>query len=226
MFLDVLIENLHQAIFRYPEILRYLQSRNISEDDVRQYKIGYSKLVGVPDEKSPDRERFMDECYKGRKIEQKIVFPFRDEMGGVVGLIGRAVDTKEFKIFATEKAKHDGFFFGMHEALSHVYEENRVFTVEGPFDYFALSKVFPNTVGTMTAGISEAQYAYLNLFCDYIITVFDSDPAGERGANRIAEEHKKVYSMDLGSFKDPAKCLEVMGLVAFKNFIKKRVPFL
>jgi DNA primase len=225
MFLDILIENLHQAIFRYPEVLRYLQSRNVSEDDVRQYKIGYSKLIGVPEDNSPDRERFMDECYRGRKIEKKIIFPFRDEMGRTVGLIGRAVDTKEFKIFATEKAKHDGFFFGLYEALPHIYEENRAFVVEGPFDYFAFSKVFPNTVGTMTAGISEAQYDYLNLFCDYIITVFDSDAAGQRGTDRIAEEHKKIYSMDLGNYKDPAKCLEVLKLSAFKQFIIKRIPF-
>lgn len=225
MFLDILIENAHQSIFRYPEILTYLASRYVSEEDVRTYKLGYSRIIGVPEEDSAERKRFMDECVRGRKLEKKIIFPFRNEMGGMVGLIGRAVETKEFKIFATEKAKHDGFFFGLHEALPHIYKENRVFVVEGPFDYYALLKVFPNTVATMTSGISEAQYGYLNLFCDFIITVFDSDFAGQRGAEKIAEDHKNVYSMDLGSYKDPAKCLEVLKPKAFKNFITKRIPF-
>jgi len=225
MFLDILIENVHNALFRYPEVLRYLQSRYVSEDDIRTYKLGYSKIIGVPDEDSSDRKKFMDECRKGRKLEGKIIFPFKDELGRMVGLIGRAIETKEFKIYVIEKAKHDGFFFGLYEALPHIYRENRVFVVEGPFDYFALMKVFPNTVATMTSGISEAQYEYLNLFCDYIITVFDSDKAGRHGTDRIAEEHKKVYSMDLGSYKDPAKCLEMLKLPAFKKFIIKGIPF-
>ncbi len=225
MFLDILIENLHNAIFRYPEVLRYLQSRNVSEEDVRTYKLGYSKLVGVPEEDSADRRRFLDECYRGRKIESKIIFPFKDEIGRFVGLVGRAVESKEFKVFVLQKAKHDGFFFGLYEALPHIYKENRVFIVEGAVDYFAFSKVYPNTVASMTAGVSDAQYDYLTLFCDHLITVFDSDEPGRRATERVAEAHK-VYSMDTGSYKDPAKCLEVLGLSAFKKFIKKRVPFL
>lgn len=226
MFLDVLVENAHNSIFRYPEVVRYLKSRYINEDDIRKYKIGYSKIIGVPEEGSPDRKRFMDECGRGRKLEQKIIFPFRNELGRAVGLLGRAVETKEFKIFATDKAKHDGFFYGLYEALPFIYKENRVFVVEGPFDFHALFQVFPNTVATLTSGISEAQYEYLNFFCDYIVTVFDSDFAGQRGTDKISEEHKNVYSMDLGSYKDPAKCLEMLKPSAFKDFIMKRKPFL
>lgn len=225
MFLDILIENTHRALFRYPEVLRYLQSRYVSEDNIRAYKLGYSKIIGVPEEDSPDRKKFMDECNRGRKLENKIIFPFKDEIGRNVGLIARAVETKDFKIFVIEKAKHDGFFFGLHEALPHIYKENRVFVVEGPFDYYALIKVFPNTVATVHAGVSEVQYEYLNLFCDYIITVFDSDSAGQRAADRIAKEHEKISSIDLGSYKDPAKCLEMLKLPAFKKYMTKRIPF-
>lgn len=225
MFLDILIANMHQAIFRYPDVLRYLQSRNISEDEVRTYSIGYSNLVGVPDENSTDRQRFMDECYRGRKIERKVIFPLKDEIGRVVGLTGRAVDTKEFKNFVIDKAKHDGFFFGLYEALPHIYKENRVFVVEGPVDYLAFKKVYPNAVASMTAGLSEAQHDYLSLFCDTIIICFDSDEPGQRGNERVRETYKNILTMDMGNYKDPAKCLEVMGLPAFKNYVRKRVPF-
>jgi len=226
MFLDTLIENAHQALFRYPEAIDYLQSRKISVDDIRTYKLGFSKLIGVPEEDSADRKRFMEECGRGRWLQNKIIFPYRDEIGRFVGLVGRAIETKEFKVFVTEKAKLDGFFFGLYDALPHIYKENRVYVVEGPFDYLALSRVLPNTVASLTAGFSEPQYNYLNLFCDRIVTVFDSDEPGKRASERVAEEYKNISSMSIGNYKDPAKCWESMSLSAFKKHISKNMPFL
>jgi DNA primase len=221
MFLDVMVSNLHQSIFRYPEVLRYLESRQVTQEDIKKYGLGFNKILHVPEEQSKDRERFMAETYKGKKFEGKIIFPFRDMLGNIVGIAGRSIDVKDYKLWATDRAKHDGFFFGLHEALPFVYEENKVFTVEGTFDCIALAKAFPNTVGTLTSGINDVQYGLLRMFCNTIITVFDSDSAGRHGTEK-AEERSGVVSVNLG-YKDPAKALETLGVPGFKKYALKKI---
>jgi DNA primase len=162
----------------------------------------------------------MEECYRGRKIENKLIFPVKDPFGRNVGLVGRSIESKEFKVFVTEQAKFDGFFFGLYQALPHIYERNLVYVVEGSFDHMAIVKVLPNTVATLTANLSDAQYDLLMMYCDKIITIFDSDKAGNK-AREKAEERKNVGSIYFG-YKDPAKCLEEYGFKYFKEYVLKK----
>ena len=84
MFLDSLVNTLNKSIFRYEHVLAYLKNRGIESEDINQFKIGYSKIVSVPDDQSPDRARFMTDMWQGKKIENKIIFPFQDILGRVV----------------------------------------------------------------------------------------------------------------------------------------------
>jgi len=216
MWLEALARSLHQSIYRYPHALAYLRSRRVTEEEVKKYGVGFNKVVSVNGD-GPDWERFIKECDRGRKFENKIVFPIRDIMGQVVGLSGRSIDTKEFKVFVTDVAKAMGFMFGLPEALPHIILENRVFVVEGYFDFLALAKVLPNTVAALTSKLNDQQYDLLTLYCDNIVVVFDSDKAGYHGREK-AGEREGVWTVDLGSgektsgesFKDPAKCLETL----------------
>ena len=49
MFLDILVENLHKSIYRNKEALDYLHSRYVTDEDIEAYKLGYSKVVSIPD---------------------------------------------------------------------------------------------------------------------------------------------------------------------------------
>ena len=221
MFLNTLVHKLHQSIFRYPEVISYLSSRKVIEEDINKYELGYSRIVNAIGDNSADWIRFVDECWRGKKLESKIIFPIRDQLGKIAGLSGRSVETKEFKNFITNEAKHNGFFFGLHQALPHIYEKNYAFVVEGFFDVIALSKVFPNTVGSLTAGIMDSQFDLLSMYCDTVIVIFDTDKAGNAAAER-AEKRKGVYSLSLG-YKDPARCLEYWGEEKFKKFMRKKL---
>ncbi|HMB31064.1 MAG TPA: toprim domain-containing protein, partial [Desulfohalobiaceae bacterium] len=221
MFLDALASSLNRSIFRYKGPLDYLSSRGVSEEEIKKYKIGFSRIVGVPDDGSEERARFMEESWKGRKFENSIVFPVMNSLGYVIGLIGRSLDTKIFKVFVTEKAKHDGFFLGLYHALPYIYKSGRVFVVEGAFDWLALSKVLPNTVSSVTAGIYPNQYNLLRWYCGNIVTVFDSDEAGRYAAD-MASRKSGVLDMKLG-YKDPAKCFESLGFNQFNRVIHNKV---
>jgi DNA primase len=220
MFLDVLVESLHRSIHRNKEAIDYLHSRYVTDDDIIRYKLGCSKVVSTIDDGHEDRERFLKESFRGRKFEGKVVFPLYDVIGRVLGIAGRSIQTKEFKNFITDEGKFIGFFFGLYQALPYIYKENKVYVVEGFFDCLAVSKVFPNTVSAMTAGISEAQYSQLSMLCDNIVTVFDSDGPGQEATDK-ARELYKAQSFSLG-YKDPAKCLETLGPDKFKKFVLKK----
>jgi len=223
MFLETLISNLHRSIHRFPEVLQYLHSRYITDEEINKYRIGYNKIVTIPEDPCGDRKKMVEECRGGVKLEQKVIFPLTNSMGAVAGLIGRSIETKEFKIFTTDLAKYSGFFFGFFQAMPYVIKENKVFLVEGPFDLFALSKVFPNTIATLTSWLSEAQYKFLRYFCDNIVTVFDQDPAGRHGQENACN-FDGVIPMDLGVYKDPALCLEKKSLSNFRKYVLRQAP--
>jgi DNA primase len=239
MFLERIVKNTNASIQNYPDTLKYLSSRLVTQDDIKKYELGYSSLFIVPKDSGPDWERFNDYSFKGRKFENKIIFPLKNAMGEVVGIGGRAIDDKIFKIFATDEAKFTGFFFGFYEALPYIFKENKVYVVEGFFDLLALQKVLPNTVATLNARLNDAQYQLLRYFCDNVIVFFDSDIAGDRGrekalarnqegsAQLMAKTSVKYLKLQSSSgfqgYKDPASYLETFGLSAFKNYMKKQV---
>jgi len=227
MFLDDLSMTLHRSLPRYEEALAYLRSREVTDEDIVKYRLGYSRVISVPDDGSEDRRRFMNETQKGHRMEGRITFPLLDGMGRTIGLGGRTIHEKGYKTFLTEEAKEVGFFFGFYQAMPHIYKDNRAYVVEGYFDVIALAKVLPNTVATVTSGINDPQYDQLRMYCDVIVACFDSDAPGEAGKQRILNRHDlatdvvqrhPIRFMSLG-YKDPAKCLETLKLAAFRKFV-------
>jgi len=221
MFLDSMVDNLSSSIFRYDAILGYLGSRLVTQEEIKKYRIGYSKVISVPDDGSPDRARFMEESWKGKKFEDRIIFPIQDTVGRVVGIIGRSHTKKDFKEFETEEAKFSGFFYGLYQALPRIYETGKVYVVEGTFDTHALAKVFPNTVGSLTAGLFETQHDLLSMFADRIITVFDADKAGRESAEKAQKRWGNVWDLNLG-YKDPDECLKTLGYKGFQEYVIKK----
>ena len=226
MFLDEMAATLHNSITRYPEALAYLRSREVTDEDIRKFRLGYGKVIRVPEDQSPERVRFLDEMGKGRKLENRIAFPITDSIGRVVGLAGRSIDSKDFKTFATEEAKLVGFFFGLSQALPYIYAENKVYVVEGYFDVIAFSKVFPNTVSTITSGMNDPQHDLLMMYCDEIVLCFDDDEPGRDGRDKALkywgnDKRKRLYPMKIG-YKDPAKALETLKLREFQRYVQAR----
>ena len=235
-FLDDLVIALNRSIQRYPDALNYLKSRGVQTSDIERYSIGYNKVVNVPDDGTEDRQRFMDESYKGRSFESTLIFPIKDAFGKTVGIIGRGIEEKRYKKFFSEEAKFTGCFFGFFQALPSIYETGTVFITEGSFDCIPLAGILPNTVGALTAGLSEEQYNLISFYCDKIVTVFDWDKEGQRqtweaikkwGAYLPRGESPKtqarVFSCRIGKFKDPSSYLSEYSLEEFHKFVKKEL---
>jgi DNA primase len=221
VFLEPIIEACHKSLARYEEALKYLSSRGVSEPEIEKFRLGFSRVINAKDDGSEDFQNFCKETRKGRSFENKIIFPIYDMLGKPVGLFSRAVETKEFKFYLTQEAKFSGAFFGFWQALSEIYKTSTVFVVEGPFDLMAFRKVYENSLATLTAGMSDAQYNLLKFFARNIVTVFDSDKAGRRAAEQ-ARKWPEIRSMELG-FKDPNACLKYWDDRKFIERVKAKV---
>jgi DNA primase len=145
-----------------------------------------------------------------------------DVLGRVLGLFGRAIDSKEFKFFLTKEAKYIGALLGLHQALNYIYDTEKVFVVEGPFDLLSFRKVFPNTVSSITAGLYENQYKILNFYARTIITVFDSDTAGKEAAEKALNRWKNVINVNLG-YHDPNDCFRSMSFKKYQEYVRRKV---
>ena len=221
MFLDDIVNIASQSIFRYEEALAYLHSRKISDEVIKEYRLGFNKIVSVPQDNHSERSRFLDESFRGRKYENRLLLPITDVFNRVVGLSGRSIGTKDFKTFVLSQYKENGYFFGLPQAISHIYSSGRVFVVEGYFDVFALRILCPNTVSSLTSTLSDVQYEYLSYYCDDIIVMLDADKAGRFGMHKV-EEKFKVKTIDIG-YEDPAKCYEKLSLADYKKYMTKKI---
>ena len=222
MFLNALIERLHNSLHNYEQAVTYLHIRNVTDEEIEEFKLGYSRIVSVIDDGTEECKLFLDEFRNGRKFENKLIFPNYDMMGIPVGLLGRAIETKDFSLYLTKEGKYFGVLYGFCQAMPEIYKTGRVYVVEGPFDLFAFRKVFKNVVGTNTAELTVDQHEQLSFYADEIITVFDSDGPG-RAATERAKENFKTKSVDLG-FKDPANCLvQCSSVKKFEERVKDKL---
>jgi DNA primase len=203
--------------------LDYLKKRGLTDEEIKEYKLGFSRAIATVDDGSEDYAFFKDETYKGKVFENKIIFPIYDLLGNPAGLLGRSISSKEFKLYLTLESKFLGVLYGLSQALPHIYSTGRVFTVEGPFDYYAFRRVYLNVVGTLTAELTDAQYDILNFFAKDIITVFDSDKTGRKATERAQKKWPDVKNISLG-YKDPDGVMNYFeDLDKYSEHIKRKV---
>lgn len=227
MYLDHLVQKASKAIWDYPEPLAYLKKRGLSEDDMRRYGVGYLKIANLPKEDSYDYQHFYRETNQFRYLQNKLIFPLRNIHGKVNGVVTRDLAHKRYTQFFLPECSAIGGFFGLFEALPHIWRTKRVFVHEGAFDAISFGKVFPNTVASITSFLNERQYELLMFFVKKIILIYDKDSAGYTGLKKAHEEYgeQHIDHVFIGD-QDSNACLQVMGLERFQKYIRSRIPIL
>jgi len=227
MYLDNLITRANKSIFSYEEPCNYLHGRGLSDEDIKKYSLGYLKFVSIKEDKSLDYENLKEKTWGFKGLQKRIIFPLRNILGHVNGLVIRDIHKKMYVQVLFEEAKKIGAFFGIYEALPHILSSKKVFVHEGAIDCISFSKVFPNSVSTLTSFINESQFQLLSLFADKIILVFDNDGPGKYGVKKSLEAYgdRYIYAVDI-NYGDSNQCLQRLGPVRFEKYIKSKVPLL
>jgi len=227
MYLDTFVEKANKIIFSYPDPMSYLNKRGITEYDIKKFSLGYVKSANMKVCDSDDYIYIKEATYGFRGLQNRIVIPLRNILGHTNGLIVRDITKKHYVQYFLKEAKNIGAFFGLYEALPHIFKTKKVFVHEGAFNSISFSKVFPNSIACLTSILNENQYELLLMFASKIILVFDADDPGSYGMSKIFERFgdKHITTVSLG-YNDTNDCYQKMDLEKFKKYITNKVPIL
>ena len=228
---------------------KYLESRGISDEMIRQFRIGYapdawqslhdklkdsgadeelilkSGLVSVNEEK----ERVFDR-FRGR-----IIFPVVDVEGRPVAFGARAMGEEQPKYLnspetaAYVKGRH---LYGLFQARDAIRRKGFGILVEGYLDLIALAQFgVTNVAASLGTAFTADQARLLGRFTKQVVINYDGDSAGLKAARRAIEELLgngispiKVLVLPKGA--DPDDFVREFGADAYNRARGASIPYL
>jgi len=197
---DLFVRNLPQA-------QSFLAARGYDVDDpiLMAYGVGYApagntaltELSGVGYSKDRLQEvdiiRRSDDGREYDTFRDRLVFPFYDRRGNVVGFSGRYcgtgdkaakyLNTGETPLFT--KGRH---LFGLWQARNEIARKCFAYLVEGQFDVMTLARYgVQNAVGGSGTAFTPDQVRLLQGFTSEVRMVYDTDKAGQAAALKNCE---------------------------------------
>lgn len=235
------LQGLYQYGLNIPEgkeAKDYLAARNINEDQVKKYKIGYALMDG-----RKTVEFLLGKGHSLKSIQDigialasanakdgnagRLIFPICDHNGQVVGFSARKlrkeqdpkyVNSPETPIF------HKGrVLYNYSNVKGSARHDGYVYVLEGFMDVMALDKAgIPNAVALMGTALSSEQIKLLRKLGCEIRLCLDGDAAGQMGMMKIITQlHDSGIPFRLVSnpndLRDPDDILQESGPEALKE---------
>jgi DNA primase len=198
--------------YQHPEAGRiardYVASRNISQQMVTEFQIGYAPdqwdaLARQIPAKGWDHGAFEqlglvtkrsggDGFYD--RLRHRLIFPICDGMGRVIAFGGRVLtgstrddhsDAKYLNSPETPLFNKSATLFGLHLAQKPIIDSRTAVIVEGYTDVIACHQAgVRNVVATLGTALTKEHATVLRRYCDKVVLVFDGDEAGQKAADR------------------------------------------
>lgn len=222
----------------------YCAGRGLAPDVVDKWEIGFAPNVGealvAELKKQGHRLALCAELnivdgneqigYQDR-FRGRLMFPIRDDQGNLVAFGGRVIGDgmpKYINSSDTPLFSKGRTLYGMHQAKDSVRRSRQAVLVEGYLDVIACHQAgVTNAVATLGTAMSEHHVKRLALWCDEVVMLYDSDPAGQKAAERSVEMltegglKSRVALMPKG--QDPDTLLRESGPEAVKSAVSKGV---
>lgn len=154
------LDNLYNELGANQEAKDYFNSRNITEESMHYFKLGYSSQQGM------------------------VIVPVHSPDGIPVGLVGRSIKDKRFK--NSTNLPRSKTMFNIHRAKK-IGEQ--VIIVESSFDAIRVHQAgFPNVVATLGGHISKDNLNLLNKYFNKVVIMTDADEAGRELGKSISNK--------------------------------------
>jgi len=198
------VQFFRNALHRSSDALEYCKSRDLPEAVLDEWEVGYAPDVGealaIHLQKAgfplaTGKELFLvDQDASGGyfdKFRGRLMFPIRDERGALVALGGRLlgdgvpkyVNSGDTPIFAKRRV-----LYGMHKAKDAIAKSRRAVLVEGYLDVIACHRAgVHEAVASLGTALGSDHAKLLRRWCEEVVILYDSDPAGQSAAQRAAE---------------------------------------
>ncbi|WP_304511931.1 DNA primase [Desulfobacula sp.] len=181
---------------------KYLKQRDISEDIIQQFRLGYSpdsweSVVKVLRDQKISKntaaqcglilEKKQKTGYYDR-FRNRIMFPIFDVNMQVAGFGGRVMDDAMPKYMNSPETpvyNKSRILYGLHAAKQFCRQAGFVYIVEGYFDFLSLYQHgIKNTVASLGTALTPDHVRILKGYASRMVLVFDSDAAGINAAKR------------------------------------------
>ena len=226
----------------------YLLGRGLSEEMLREFKVGYSPSAWdvvlnasrrngfqnreVYDAGLAQRSKQSGQIYD--RFRARIMFPLCDMRGRVLGFGARAmgdgrgpkyVNTSDNELY--HKGRH---VYGADLARAHATRAGRVIVCEGYTDVIAVHQAgMRNAVGLMGTALTDEQVGELSRMAQTVLLALDADNAGQeamlRAAGLAAKRKLELRVVPLPDGLDPAELIERDGAAAIAAAVERSVPF-
>lgn len=224
----------------------YLLSRSITEDIIKDFKIGYSindstYLYNVLTKKEYDVKKLEElglinrDGLKGYdRFVNRIMIPICNLEGKVVGFTGRIFNNEDSAKYINTKEtiiyKKGNILFNYHNAKNYIREAKQVILVEGNMDAIRMySSGIRNVLALMGTALTKEQINILKKLRVPIVLLFDSDNAGEIATlnigNELLKNNIETKVVRLSGAKDPDEYIVRYGVDKFSDTIKHSLNY-
>ena len=245
------IDIYHGELFK-PEgkiALEYLLKRGLSEQCIKDFKLGYAPepwefLVKKLSAKYPadlllqsglfirsDKDGHLFDRFRGR-----VMFPVHDDRGNAVGFGGRTMkeDKKEAKYLNSPETpiyNKRKILYGLNITKDHMRKEKRAMVVEGYMDFLQLYQHgYTNVIAGSGTAFTGDHGRLLRRFADEAILCYDSDTAGQKAAVKtgftLSAQKLECKILQIPQGEDPDSFLQKNGVQAFHTQVTEALPFM
>jgi DNA primase len=227
---------------------RYLAGRGLSEDVLRDFRIGYAPKAWDRVMLAAQRDGFSEQELAGAGLGRRgrqggfgdlfrgrIMFPLADARGRVLGFGARAMrDDQRPKYMNTPEGElyhKRRQLFGIDRARAAVAKARQVIVVEGYTDVLALhAGGMAQSVAIMGTALTPEQFAELARAAGQdgtVVLALDADRAGldamVRAARAAEEKRIDLMVVELPAGKDPADLVAEGGAGAFTQLLERAI---
>lgn len=223
---------------RGKEAKDYLLGRELSEDTIRHFGLGYSdkysndlyqymKNKGFDDTILNQTGLFTFHEKKGvyDKFWNRVMYPIMDRSNKVIAFGGRVMgDAKPKYLNSPETLIFDKSrnLYGLN--FVHGKQERGMIICEGYMDVIALHQAgFTNAVASLGTAFTSQQSSLLKRYTDTVYLCYDSDGAGVKAALRaipmLKEAGISVRVINMRPYKDPDEFIKGLSAEEFQKRI-------
>ncbi len=216
------------------EAYNYLKRREISEDTIKKFGLGYSdnnlykyiKQLGYEDNILRQTGLFtFEERGVYDKFWNRVMFPIMDVNNKVIGFGGRVIgdampkylNSPETMIF--DKSRN---LYGLNHAR--ISRKKNILICEGYMDVISLHQAgFHNVCASLGTAFTGLQANILKRYTQEVHLTYDSDEAGIKAALRaipiLKEAGLTTKVINLNPYKDPDEFIKALGVDEFNKRI-------
>ena len=219
--------------------LEYYYSRGYTDKTIRHFGLGYASegwdtLLRFLRQKGFKDEELTAAFLAKRSshgsmfdiFHHRVIVPIIDIRGNVIGFGGRILDDSKPKYINTSDTlvfKKTNNLFGLNFAKS---TGKKLILCEGYMDVIALHQAgFTNAVAALGTSFTADHARLLSRYADEVTLIFDSDAAGQKGAQRaiglIRETGVDIRVIAVPNGKDPDEFIRTNGAERFKLLLDR-----